>query len=93
MSKAIQCDSCGSVLGSLDHNGEDDFGIVYGWIQLAVKGERTHVDACTISCAHALLDGDFGDAVTEKMLEVAAVANIIREGRERREDDGVDEDD
>lgn len=92
MSKAIQCDNCGAFLGGLDHNGEDDYGVVYGWIQLSVKDERSHIDACTVSCAHALLDGDFGATVTKKMLQVAEVAKVIRESREQREREEDDED-
>lgn len=87
MARAIQCDSCGAYLGGLDKNGEDDFGEVYAWIRLSTSDREPHMDACTVSCAHKLLDGTFGDRTTKSLLAVAEVSRVIREAREAPDDD------
>lgn len=87
MSAAIQCDNCGTVLGGLDQNGEDENAEVYAWIRLGVKGER-HIDACSRQCAHELLDGDFGRAVDAKFESVARIARIIKTGEEPDDEAG-----
>lgn len=83
MSAARVCDNCDATL-TLDRNGEDENDEINAWIQVrTVDGAYTQ-DACTRSCAVALLaDGsDFALAVDARLQAVAEVVRVIREDRE-----------
>lgn len=79
MSKSITCDNCNETL-ILDRNGEDEAGEVNAWIHLSTVTGAPHVDACTRSCAIALLGDDttFTEVINDRMAGVAVVVRALR---------------
>lgn len=76
MSNTVQCDNCGDTIGPLDENGE-----IYAWVRLSVKGGKVSMDACTMQCAHELLDGDFREAANAAHAPIAEVSRVLSEGK------------
>jgi hypothetical protein len=75
MSKGIICDNCGSSL-ALDDRGDDENGENAAWVTIGTTYQR--FDACTISCAAALLDGPVREAAEAALEAVVAVVRAIR---------------
>lgn len=83
MSAAKVCDNCGTTL-VLDANGEDEGGEFVAWLRVSTTSGRLGQDACTRSCAVALLaDGEpLAIALDNHLAEIARISRVIEENRE-----------
>lgn len=75
MSRAVVCENCGSVL-IVNQNGEDDEGEISGW--LAIEAGGRSFDACTRSCAVALIEGPIVEVLDAYQEMITGIAQIIR---------------
>lgn len=80
VSAAKVCDNCGTTL-VLDANGEDEDGEVNVWLRLSTTSGRLGQDACTRSCAVALLADDqpLAAALDAHLAELARISRVIAE--------------
>lgn len=93
MSAAVCCDNCGETL-VVNDRGEDEDGEIHAWLRVGTRDGALVQDACTRSCAIALLgdDAPLGIAVDARQEGIAEVVRVIREERQRRESDSENED-
>ena len=76
MSKGIVCDNCGTAI-ALDDRGEDEAGESVAWLHISTT--TNNWDACTISCAHELMDGPIKVTVEAWLEGVQSVIRAINE--------------
>lgn len=88
MSAARVCDNCGATL-ILDANGEDEGGEFVAWVRVSTTSGALAQDACTRSCAVALLaDGaPLAVALDDRLAEIARISRVIAEDHEGADDD------
>jgi len=80
MAAAVLCDQCDSML-RVNDRGDDEHGERSAWVTLIVAGET--LEACTTTCAIALLQSDaVVEALADYLEATSHVARIIREGEE-----------
>lgn len=78
MSAAILCDSCNTML-RIDQRGDDEYGERAAWIRLTIADQE--YEACTTTCAHALLNrDDILEALADYLAAISEIARTIRDG-------------
>lgn len=83
------CDNCGTVLALDSRNGnEAASGEDSAWIVIQAGG--CSVDACTRSCAIAMLDdgGTLQPVIDSYLAMISEIAATVREGHEADDDAG-----
>lgn len=88
MSKARVCDNCNETL-IVNDRGDDERGEIYAWLQVGTLDRQLVQDACSRSCAVALLADDepLAEAVDARLAGVAEVVRALHSDSE--DDDGV----
>ena len=86
MSKGLVCDNCGNAL-ALDERGDDENGESSAWVTIGTTYKR--FDACTISCAEALLDGPVREAADKALEMVMSIVRTLRGEDDEEDEDGA----
>ena len=83
MSAGLICDNCGTSL-SLERNRSEALnGEDAAWIVIKTRGYGTQWDACTRSCAAALLEsGPLAEQIDAELQVIAEIARVINEDDE-----------
>jgi len=80
MSDGLLCDNCNAVL-IVDSRGDDLYGEREGWVSLTLGSGKLSFDACTRTCAIALLEReDVVEAHDAWLAQIADIARTIADG-------------
>lgn len=78
MSAGLICDNCGTNLPLERNRSEASNGEDAAWIVIKTRGYGTQWDACTRSCAAALLEsGPLAEQIDAELQSIAEIARAI----------------